>query len=71
MNLEKILAIELMNASQAMDFRRPTKSSSKLEQLISDYRKVVPFVDKDRVLFTDIKNSIEFLRTYNFETIID
>jgi len=61
----------LMNASQAMEFRRPAKSSSKLEQLITDYRKVVPFVDKDRVLFTDIKNSIEFLRTYNFETIID
>ena len=71
MNLEKILAIELMNASQAMEFRRPAKSSSKLEQLIADYRKVVPFVDKDRVLFTDIKNSIEFLRTYNFESIID
>jgi histidine ammonia-lyase len=70
LNLEKILAIELMNASQAMEFRRPAKSSAKLEQLISDYRKVVPFVDKDRVLFTDIKNSIEFLRTYKFETII-
>ena len=70
MNLEKILAIELMNASQAMDFRRPAKTSTKLEQLIADYRKVVPFVDKDRVLFTDIKNSIAFLRTYNFDSII-
>ena len=70
LNLEKILAIELMNASQAMEFRRPAKTSEKLEQLIADYRKVVPFVDKDRVLFTDIKNSIDFLRTYNFENII-
>ena len=70
LNLEKILAIELMNASQSMEFRRPAKTSEKLEQLIADYRKVVPFVDKDRVLFTDIKNSIDFLRTYNFENII-
>ena len=61
-NLEKILAIELLNAAQALEFRRPLKSSPIIESLLSDYRKVVTFIQEDRVLFEDIMNSIEFLR---------
>jgi histidine ammonia-lyase len=60
-NLERIVAIELLNASQALEFRRPLKSASKIETYIAAYREKVPFVTKDRFLHDDIENSILFL----------
>lgn len=60
-NLQTILAIELMNAAQALEFRRPLKSSSNLEEFYSAYRKKVSFVQNDKVLFTEIENSRKFL----------
>lgn len=65
-NLERILAIELFNAAQALEFRRPGKSSNFIENFISDYRKVVPTVAEDRILHYDIQNSIQFLSNYKF-----
>lgn len=61
-NLEKILAIELMNAAQALEFRRPAQSSPFVENFVAAYRTEVPFVENDRVLFTDIAATIAFLR---------
>ncbi len=61
-NLEKIIAIELMNAAQAIEFRRPLKSSTLLEKIISSYRKNVSSLAEDRVLYNDIEASIQFLR---------
>jgi len=66
-NIEKVLAIELMNASQAMEFRRPLRTSDNLELLLNDFRKVVPFVEKDRVLYKDIEAAVQFLRNYSFD----
>lgn len=63
LNVEKILAIELMNAAQALDFRRPLRSSAILEEFVAEYRKVVPFIEEDQVMYTHMQNSIEFLRT--------
>ena len=60
-NLERIVAIELLNASQALEFRRPLKSASKIETDIAAYRELVPFVTKDRFLHDDIENSVLFL----------
>lgn len=62
-NTERVLAIELFNAAQALEFRRPAKSSHVLETLVADYRKVVPFVVNDQVMYEHIENSIQFLRT--------
>ncbi len=62
-NLERILAIELLTAAQALEFRRPLKSSPTIESMMEDYRNVVPFIDEDRVLYEDIKNSIQFLKS--------
>ncbi|MCS6990567.1 MAG: histidine ammonia-lyase [Chitinophagales bacterium] len=62
-NLEKILAIELMCAAQAMDFRRPEHSSSLIEKFLAEYRKVVPFQDRDRELHADLSATVQFLRT--------
>ena len=70
-NVETILAVELMNAVQGLEFRRPAKTSDKLEGLISEYRKVVSFVEKDRLMYPDIHKSVEFINNYPFEKIID
>ena len=61
-NVEKILAIELLNAAQALEFRRPLKSSPFIEDLIAEYRKIVPFVENDTIMYELIAKSIEFLR---------
>jgi len=61
-NTEKILAIELINAAQAIEFRRPRKTSPVLEQFLAEFRQVVKFVDSDRMLYTDIENAIGFIR---------
>jgi len=62
-NLYSILAIELITASQALEFRRPLQTSSFLEDWIHNFRKEVPFIDEDRVLHDDIKRAESFLRT--------
>lgn len=61
-NTERILAIELFNAAQALQFRRPLKSSPFIENLVSDYRKVVNFVDIDQVMYKHIHASVDFLQ---------
>lgn len=63
-NLYSILAIELYTAAQAMEFRRPLRTSPALEKLLHTFRRHVPFVDEDRVLHDDIKASEEFLRRW-------
>lgn len=66
-NVYKVLGTELMNAAQALEFRRPLKSSPLVEKLFDEYRKIVPFVDVDRVLYTDMAKSVEFLKNNNYE----
>lgn len=66
-NTETILAIELLNAAQALDFRRPLKTSPLLENLVAEFRKQVSFVKEDRMLHDDINKSLEFLQTHNFD----
>lgn len=62
LNTERVLAIELFNAAQALDFRKPLKSSPAIMKIHDEYRKVVPFIDNDQVMFPHIENSIQFLR---------
>ncbi len=61
-NIEKVLAIELLTAVQAIEFRRPLRTSDELEAIIADFRKVVSFNDADRILHDDILKAIEFIR---------
>ncbi len=63
-NLERILAIELMNASQAIEFRRPLQSSPFIEMFLKSYREEVPFVKEDRILHYDIEKSVAFLNSF-------
>ena len=60
-NLAKVIGIEMLNAAQAIEFRRPEKSSEKLEAILAAYRKKVPFVEEDKVLQPEIEKSIKFI----------
>ncbi len=66
-NVEKVLAIELLSAAQALDFRRPAKTSDILEELHAAFRKVVSFNKEDRVLHDDMMNAVEFISSYQFK----
>ncbi len=67
-NVERILAIELFNASQALFFREPLKSSDFIESLLKMYRQGVSFVTDDRVLHDDIIASIDFIQSLDIDT---
>lgn len=62
-NLERILAIELYNAAQALEFRKPMKSSPFIEEFVAAYRQTVAFVKEDVVMYPEIAKSVAFLQT--------
>jgi len=62
-NLEKILAIELLCAAQAFDFRRPLKASVIIEQCHNHIRKKIPHISEDRILSNYINSAIEIIKS--------
>lgn len=64
LNTERVLAIELFNAAQALDFRLPLKSSPAIMDLHKAYREVVPFIVNDEVMYPHIQHSIDFLASH-------
>lgn len=67
-NVETILSIELYNASQAIAFRAPKKTSEFLESFLKMYRKGVPFVENDRVMADDIHTTVAFIKSFNIDS---
>ena len=67
-NVERILAIELFNASQALFFRAPLKSSEFIESILKIYREDISFVTDDRVLHDDINTSIDFIQSLDIDS---
>jgi histidine ammonia-lyase len=63
-NLERIIAIELFTAAQALEFRRPLRSSDYIEEIVSAYRTKVPFLKDDQVMYGEIAKSVDFIRNY-------
>jgi len=63
-NVEKVLAIELLTAAQALDFRRPLKTSAMLEEMVAAFRQQVSFNTEDRVLHDDMMKAVAFVRSY-------
>ena len=63
-NAEKVLAIELLNAAQALEFRRPLRSSPKIEEMMSAYRKVVFVMRHDEVVYDLMQASQQFVKTH-------
>ncbi|MBN1990007.1 MAG: histidine ammonia-lyase [Bacteroidales bacterium] len=66
-NVERILAIELFDAAQALDFRRPAKTSPYLEEFLAAYRKQVSFINEDKIMYREIEKTLDFLRNGEFE----
>ena len=62
LNTERVLAIELFNAAQALEFRRPLRSSPIIQEIFDAFRKEVPFIINDEVMYPYIQKSIDFLR---------
>jgi histidine ammonia-lyase len=66
-NCYAILAIELITAVQALHFRRPLKSSPRLEKLADTFRQQVPFIETDRLLHNDLVQAEKFIKTVNLD----
>lgn len=66
-NIYSVLAIELLTAAQALNFRRPLKTSPELEKMVDTFRQSVPFVEEDRVLHDDIQKAEKFVREFPLE----
>ncbi len=65
-NLEHILGIELLTACQAIEFRRPLKSSPILERAHEFVRQHVSFADEDRIFADDINKTTELIQNFSF-----
>lgn len=64
-NLHSILAIEWLAATQALEFRKPAKSSNQIENAILAFRKSQPFISEDVMMHDCINASKVFLETYS------
>ena len=63
-NVERVLAIELLTAVQALEFRRPLRSSPEIEKIVTAFREKVSFNFADRVLRDDMMKAVEFLNDF-------
>jgi len=65
-NVENILAIELLSACQALEFRGIANTSPFLQSLVHEYRQSVPYVENDVLMYELIDKSIQFIHNHNF-----
>jgi len=61
-NVERIYAIELINASQALEFRRPLKSSAIIEKIIRKFRSIVPLIEDDKIMYAELEATLQFVK---------
>ncbi|WP_298904877.1 histidine ammonia-lyase [uncultured Psychroserpens sp.] len=66
-NLKRVLSIELLNASQAIYFRKPLKSSPLIESFLDSYRVEVPFVKEDLIFYNLIEKTLHFIDDFYIE----
>ncbi|MDR0363409.1 MAG: histidine ammonia-lyase [Bacteroidales bacterium] len=66
-NTERVLAIELMNAAQALEYRRPKKSSPVLEEFVAQFRKHVPNIAADTLMYPEMNKAVKFLQTVKID----
>ncbi len=64
-NTARVLAIELICAMQALEYRRPLKSSTTIDKLLEDFRKTVPFIEEDVLMHNYLEKAESFLEEYN------
>lgn len=63
-NVEKLLAIELLNASQALEFRKPLKSSPIIQNLIKELRAIIPFIKDDKIMYQELEATLQFIKHF-------
>ena len=68
-NVATVLGIELFTASQAMFFRKE-KTSPVLENILNDFRKEVPFVENDTVMYEKIHKAVDFVKKFEWSNLI-
>jgi len=61
-NLYEIFGIEMMNAAQGLDLRRPARTSPLLEAVLADFRREVPLIEDDIVMYRAMQNAAAFVR---------
>lgn len=66
-NVEKVLAIELVTAIQALEYRRPLQSSPVIEKLVKEFRKKISFNVTDRFLHEDLVEAVQFMKEYELD----
>ncbi len=67
-NVTRVLGIELLNAAQALEFRRPLKSSTRIENLHTAFRKKVPFMQQDQYLSGLMHDAETFVASHDSST---
>jgi len=65
-NVEKIIGTELFTATQALEFRKPLKSSEYIENLLVEFRKMVSFVGDDKIMHDEMEKSRVFVQEFEF-----
>ncbi|NVO19129.1 MAG: histidine ammonia-lyase [Bacteroidetes bacterium] len=65
-NVERILAIELLVGVQALQFRGLNETSPFLQRLVTDFRRTVPFIEEDVLMYEWMDNSLRFVQDYDF-----
>lgn len=64
-NVKKLLAIEMMNAAQGLELRKPLRSSHKVESFVAQFRKYVEFNLQDKVMYTEMHAALRFINEVN------
>ena len=70
-NVNSVLAIELFNASQAMHFREPAKTSTFLREVLEDFRQEVPVLKEDVTMAPFIQKAKAFLNSFESEDFLN
>lgn len=65
-NTYRVLAIEFINAAQALEFRRPLASSPVIEKTLRDYRKKVKFIEHDKLMRDELDKTLNFVKQTGF-----
>jgi histidine ammonia-lyase len=65
-NVERVLAVELMNGAQALELRKPLRPSRYVEDFVGSFRLSVPFIEEDKVMYKEIDAAVKFLQGGKF-----
>lgn len=65
-NLARILSIELFTAAQALEFRGIDRSSNRIQEVLEEFRKIVPFIEQDEEMYRHMKSALNFITQNSF-----